>query len=90
MIMEMQIKVENIKCGGCANSIRNAVMKVEGVSRAEVDVESGTITLDVAPEVKRETITSKLHTMGYPEPGKGSGLTTAASFVSCMVGRVTS
>jgi copper chaperone len=88
--MEMQIKVENIKCGGCANSIRNAVMKVEGVSKAEVDVESGIITLDVSDDVKRDAITSKLQAMGYPEPGKGSGLTTAASFVSCMVGRVTS
>ncbi len=86
----MQIQVENIKCGGCANSIRNAVLKMKGVSRADVDIESGTITLEVSEDVKRETITSTLRTMGYPEPGKGSGLTTAASFVSCMVGRVTS
>lgn len=86
----MQIHVENIKCGGCANSIRNAVLKLKGVTQAEVDIEKGMINLEVADDIERETITSKLHAMGYPEPGKGSGLTTAASFVSCMVGRVTS
>lgn len=86
----MQINVENIKCGGCANSIRNAILKIDGVDQVEVDIQSGLIKLTAHEDVTRETITSKLHSMGYPEPGKGSGLTTAASFVSCMVGRVTS
>jgi copper chaperone len=88
--MNMEIKVENIKCNGCAHSIKTGLMKIDGIKEVDVDIEHGSIRIDGMENLDRDIITSKLHSMGYPEPGKGSGLTTATSFVSCMIGRVTS
>ncbi|HMT52913.1 MAG: heavy-metal-associated domain-containing protein [Saprospiraceae bacterium] len=86
----MEIKVENIKCHGCANTIKNGLLKIKGVEQVQVNVEKGTIDVEGKDEIDRDEIVSRLHSMGYPEPGQGSGLTTATSFVSCMIGRVTS
>ncbi len=86
----MDIKVENIKCGGCAHSIKTGLQKIKGVSKVDIDIENGIIHLESQSQIMRDEVILKLHSMGYPEPGKGSGLTTATSFVSCMIGRVTS
>ncbi|MBK8668736.1 MAG: heavy-metal-associated domain-containing protein [Saprospiraceae bacterium] len=86
----MEILVENIKCGGCAHSIKSGLMKIKGVKDVEIDIEKGLVDIAGVDEDAREVIVSKLQAMGYPEPGKGTGLTTATSFVSCMIGRVTS
>ena len=88
--MKFDIQVENIKCGGCAHSIKSSLVKLTGVNHVEVNIEEGIIHIDATEDVTREAIIEKLHHMGYPEPGKGSGLTTATSFVSCMIGKVTS
>lgn len=85
----MEIKVENIKCHGCANSIKNGLLKVKGVEDVDVRIDQGIIDVN-GKDMDRNEIVSRLHSMGYPEPGQGSGLTTATSFVSCMIGRVTS
>ncbi|WP_019625046.1 heavy-metal-associated domain-containing protein [Thioalkalivibrio sp. ALJT] len=87
----MKIEVENIKCGGCASSIRKGLLQVEGVTGAEVDVEGGAVEVE-APDSAREAITAKLASMGYPETGSVSGLRSASarakSFASCAVGRM--
>jgi copper chaperone len=88
--MTYELTVENIKCGGCAHSIKSSLGKLTGVSHVEVNIEDGIIHVEAAEDVTREAIAEKLHHMGYPEPGKGSGLTKATSFVSCLIGRVTS
>ena len=85
----MEIKVENIKCHGCANSIKNGLLKVKGVEDVDVRIDQGIIDVK-GKDIDRNEIVSRLHSMGYPEPGQGSGITTATSFVSCMIGRVTS
>ena len=86
----MEIIVENIKCGGCANTIQNSILKIDGVNDVNVDINTGKIKLNTNHDVSRETIVSKLHSMGYPEPGKGSKFATATSFLSCMIGKITS
>ena len=87
----MKFEVENIKCGGCASSIRKGLMQVEGVESAEVDVENGAVEV-TAPESAADAIREKLAHMGYPEVGSVSGLRSAGarakSFASCAVGRM--
>ncbi|WP_017925193.1 MULTISPECIES: heavy-metal-associated domain-containing protein [unclassified Thioalkalivibrio] len=87
----MKIEVENIKCGGCASSIRKGLMQVEGVTEAKVDVEGGAVEVQ-APDSAREAVAAKLASMGYPEVGSVSGLRSASakakSFASCAVGRM--
>jgi copper chaperone len=88
--MTYELQVENIKCGGCANSIKHGLLKRRGVEDVQVDIEKGIIKVEANEHASLEAIIDKLREMGYPEPGKGSALTTATSFVSCMIGRVTS
>lgn len=82
------IIVENIKCGGCANSIRKGLGKVQDGVIIDVSIEEGKIHLESKEPISREAYTKVLHSMGYPEPGEGNMLNTAKSYVSCMIGRL--
>jgi copper chaperone len=83
--------VENIKCGGCENSIRKGLTSIAGVSEVQIDREQQRITL-LANEAERIVIADKLRSMGYPEQGSvagfQSGLAQAKSMVSCAIGKV--
>ena len=37
--MTFEVSVENIKCGGCTNSIVKGLQELEGVASVAVDVE---------------------------------------------------
>jgi copper chaperone len=90
-VNQIQIHVENIKCGGCEKSIIKELTSIEGLSHIVIDQEQQMVSM-VADESLREAVVSKLKSMGYPEHGSVSGLeaglTNAKSFVSCAIGRI--
>lgn len=79
--------MENIKCGGCMNSIQTALMKMDGVEQVEILKEEGKVSL-VGKMMNRDQIILKLADLGYPEKGNNSLLSMAKSMVSCAVGRI--
>ena len=84
-----QIIVENVKCGGCANSIQSALKKMTGVSKAEVKFEEATtVVIEHDGENDRTEFIEKLTGLGYPEIGNSTLIIKAKSFVSCAVGRL--
>ena len=89
--MSYQINVENIKCGGCASTIRSKLEAMEGIDKIEVDISEGIVSVE-AVEDTREAVTAKLLKLGYPESGTAEGIAAARakakSFVSCAVGRI--
>lgn len=89
--MSYSISVENIKCGGCANTIKTRLVELEPVSEVEVEIETGIVTIE-GNESERDTVTAELLRLGYPESGTAEGLKAAAakakSFVSCAIGRI--
>ena len=89
--LQMKFEVENIKCGGCENSIVNGLTALPGVSEIVIDRERQLISVQ-ADESLRESVLKKLLSMGYPEKGSVSGLNAglanAKSFVSCAIGRM--
>ncbi len=85
--MEQQFEVENIKCGGCMNSIKKALLKIEGVTGAEINKEIDTVI--VSGKVNRELIVDKLNDLGYPEKGNNTLVRKAKSFANCAIGRMT-
>jgi copper chaperone len=88
MIKE-KINVENIKCHGCANTIRKEIAKLDGVKKVEVDVENACVTVDLDETVQnKENVVKRLTTLGYPEQGENSLKSKVVSYVSCAVGRV--
>lgn len=93
----MEIFVENIKCGGCASSIKKQLMALDQVVEVSVDIASGSIfvTADSVAsedEALRRALCERLLKMGYPEKGSVEGLKAAGakakSFVSCAMGKM--
>ncbi len=85
---EQKIFVENIKCGGCENSIKKKLQQLIPSSSIDINNETGEICILSKNEVDVEIIIKTLHQMGYPVSGRGTNLTTAKSYVSCMIGRL--
>ena len=82
-----KIKVENIKCGGCSNSIKTALLKIENVTEVLIDKEIETITIN--SDTERSVFVNTLSSLGYPEKGYNTLLHKGKSFVSCAVGILT-
>ena len=89
--MKHIIDVENIKCGGCANTIETRLQKIDAVTQVSVDVEQGQVTIEAADD-SREQLVETLLASGYPEQGTAAGLKAAKakakSFVSCAIGKM--
>lgn len=87
--MKTEFYIENLKCGGCAATIKKGMLDLEGVTDTNVDVEKSLVSVEVTQDISEE-IKEKLSKLGYPVVGdKNSVLHKAKSFVSCAVGRVT-
>ena len=83
------ITVANLKCNGCANTIRKSVAELQGVQQVLVDNDASTVTIDFEGVLSRAEIVAKLKSLGYPEATAENGLLTQAkSYVSCMIGRL--
>lgn len=86
--MTTNIIIENLKCGGCANTIKKGVLSIENVESIDVNIESSELTIEMSKDVS-STVKEKLSKLGYPEVGdKNTVLHKAKSFVSCAVGRI--
>lgn len=59
------VTAPEIVCGGCANAIKNAFERVDGVSRVEVDVGSKRVSVEHASSVTREDIVRVLDDAGF-------------------------
>ncbi len=80
------LKVVNIKCGGCEQTITSSLEK-EGAINVKVDVANQTVSFDGDVE-KAKSVLAKL---GYPEESSRearSFLKKVKSYASCMIGRI--
>ena len=59
------LKAPEIVCDGCANSIKNALSKLAGVSQTEVDVESKIVTVKHNENASRQDIIAALDRAGF-------------------------
>ncbi|MBT4869064.1 MAG: heavy-metal-associated domain-containing protein [Polaribacter sp.] len=88
--MTTEIKIENLKCGGCAATIKKGLLALNSVSEVIVDLEKSLVSV-VSADENGMIIKEKLSKLGYPETGtKNTILHKASSFVSCAVGRIDS
>ncbi len=81
------IFVENIKCGGCMRSIKDALLQIRDVDIVIVDKDKESVIV-TGTGIKRDSIIDKLRAIGYPEKGNNSLLKKARSFVSCAIGKM--
>ena len=86
----MKLQIENLKCGGCAATIKKGLLSIDGVSEVIVHVEDSIVEVSVIQEATQE-VKEKLSKMGYPEVGDANTLLhKAKSFVSCATGKMNS
>jgi len=62
--MKTTLKITGMSCGNCVRHVMEAIESVPGVSQVQVDLESGTATLN-AGEAPVEAIISAIEEEGY-------------------------
>ena len=60
------VTAPDITCGGCANAIKNAFDRIEGVGEVDVDVASKRVTVRHEPSIDRDRIVDVLDQAGFP------------------------
>ncbi len=88
--MKTTIQIENLKCGGCASTIKKGVLAVDEVTVVDVNVEDDTVIFEATADVT-DKVKVALSKMGYPEVGNPNTLLhKAKSYVSCATGKMNS
>ncbi len=90
--MKQTFKVENVKCGGCANTLKKKLLNRFGEVEVNLEVTPREIALDIDNE-QLEELRIILRSIGYPlsddELGVIDEITTKAkSFISCATGKL--
>ena len=90
--MKQTYEVLNVKCGGCANTLKTKLMEEFGEIEVNLEVEPRQITLDIEASAV-PSLREKLKSLGYPMSDEDLSTfegfsTTAKSFVSCAVGKM--
>ena len=87
------VEVNNIRCSGCANTIRQALEK-EGFTSIDIDLscEPRKVTVNIEDEASSAHFRTILRKLGYPFSDEEVGFSDSAtlkakSFVSCAVGK---
>lgn len=87
--MKTSIKIQNLKCGGCANTITSTLSKLSNISNVNVNVEKAEVELDFLNDLDLEKVKEALKSIGYPEVGDANSFgTKAKSYVSCALGKM--
>ncbi len=88
--MKTSIIVQNLKCGGCANTITNKIKGLKGITDINVEVEESKVSFSYADELDAIAVKEKLKNLGYPSIEDANSITSKAkSFVSCATGKLT-
>lgn len=82
------IAIDNLKCGGCANTIKKSLLKMNGMESVEVNTDSSEVGVSFGDSLTKTEILKKLASLGYPEKGTTNTYQKVKSYVSCAVGRV--
>jgi copper chaperone CopZ len=92
--MKKSFEVLNIKCGGCANTVKkNLSSRFEDVD-VNLEVMPRIVTVDIKNDEDEKFLVETLKSLGYPLADEETssmekvGL-KAKSFVSCAIGKMT-
>ena len=90
--MQKTFQVENVKCGGCAATLKNKLLEEFGEIEVDLEKMPREISLSVDDE-KISSLRKSLISLGYPMsdeklPFVLNTTTKAKSFVSCAIGKV--
>jgi len=90
--MKQTFQVVNVKCGGCAGTLKEKLFEKFGEVEVNLDKEPREITLDIKEE-DVPILAEALKKLGYPFVTEKMGFidstsAKAKSFVSCAIGKM--
>lgn len=63
--MKQTVTVENMTCGGCANTVKKRFEGVPGVKNVEIDLENKTATIESDERISHELLKESLEGTNY-------------------------
>ena len=89
-----QYKVLNVKCGGCANTLKTKLEPEFGKVDVDLDSMPRTVTI-YKDDIDEQKLRTTLKSLGYPMVDEDLSFiedvgSKAKSFVSCAIGKVNS
>jgi len=60
------LKVKNMKCMGCVNTIQTGLSSLQGVSNVKTELSNSTVTFSFESDSLKEEVIKKLDSLGYP------------------------
>ncbi|NQX85556.1 MAG: cation transporter [Flavobacteriaceae bacterium] len=87
--MTTTLNIQNLKCHGCANTIRKRLSELDDVTEVTVNNEHHSVTFDHSQDTTITDVSRLLSQLGYPIIGENNSFgKKAKSFVSCAIGRI--
>ncbi|GHA28552.1 hypothetical protein GCM10007103_07750 [Salinimicrobium marinum] len=87
--MKTTIAVQNIKCGGCVNTITNKLSKIENIQNVQVNKESSSVAFRYFEPEDAFKVREKLRDLGYLAVDDRNTLVSKAnSFISYATGKM--
>ncbi|WP_055435815.1 heavy-metal-associated domain-containing protein [Lacinutrix algicola] len=87
--MKTSIIVQNLKCGGCANTITTKLSEIENISDINIDVDKNKVSFNYLNKTDPFAVENKLKTLGYPSiEDENTIVSKAKSLMSCATGKL--
>jgi copper chaperone CopZ len=87
--MNYTLEIQNLKCGGCVNTITKELNNIEGIQQISIDKDNSTVSFETDTSTQVEVVKQRLSAIGYPEVGDDNSLIDKAkSYVSCAIGKM--
>ena len=87
--MKTTLPIQNLKCGGCANTIITRLSDLKYIQKVQVETAHNSVSFEYADGNSLEQAIKLLSKLGYPIDGENNPLIKkATSFVSCAIGRM--
>lgn len=87
--MKAVLAIQNLKCAGCAHTIKNRLDSMDTITDVEVVIDENKISFNYEFEDTLTEVKRVLMSLGYPEQGQENSLgSKAKSYVSCALGEL--
>ena len=88
-MLQTKLIVQNLKCGGCANTISKHLNTLENISKVTVEPDDSSVSFKYTDESELLLAKDKLKQIGYPTVGDANSyFSKAKSFMSCATGKM--
>lgn len=87
--MKTSIMIQNLRCGGCANTITNKLSSIINISNVKVDIDESKVSFNHTNTEDALMVKERLKNLGYPSIEDSNSFTSKAkSLVSCATGKL--